>query len=216
MSRLKLGMETIGDSSQSAETEITIYAKINDFDGLRQADVMLQQAQSGISGQNGKIRVRAETRDGHTVYTETIKVKTENDGDQLHGMDEMTAEIGKEYFDCFVRMVGSCTVKDRYDFKVKKFEGLAVGDGGIELDPNLMWFSVDTFKTPEGAYKQWCKIDLEIDELLNHQAEHGDGKPINLKLRISGLPFKPTEAFLAKEATPEQQAIVDDLWGNKK
>ena len=63
---------------------------------------------------------------------------------------------------------------------------------------------------------RWCKIDLEIDDLLAHQGEHGEDTPINLKLRLSRLPFKPTEAFLAKEATPEQQAIVDDLWGNKK
>jgi hypothetical protein len=162
------------------------------------------------------VRVRAETRGGVTTYTETIKTQADNENDSLHAMIEMTAEIGKEYFDAFVMMAGGATVKDRYDFKVKKIEGLAVGDGGVEFDPSTMWFSVDVYKTPEGTYKPWCKIDLEIDDLLMHQGEHGEDTPLNLTLRLSRLPFKPSEAFLAKEATPEQQAIVDDLWGNKK
>jgi hypothetical protein len=126
MTRLKIGTEEVGDSSKQAETEITIYAKIGDFNGLSQADEMLHQIQAGVTGPGGKVRVRAETRGGVTTYTETIKTQADNENDSLHAMIEMTAEIGKEYFDAFVMMAGGATVKDRYDFKVKKIEGLAV------------------------------------------------------------------------------------------
>ena len=218
MSRLKLGLEGVVDSASSkqAETEVCIYAKIGDFAALSQADEVLHQVQAGIVGPNGKIRVRAETCGDKITYTETIKAKAPNQTEGVAANMEYNNPIDKDYFNAFCVLAGEAIPKDRYEFKAKKVEGLAVDDSGVEFDPSLLTFSVDTYRAENGTYKPWCKIDFEIDELLKYMGQHGDGKPAKLTLRLSKLPFKPTEAFFADKATPEQQAIVDDLWGNKK
>lgn len=218
MSRLKLGLEDAVNpvSGKQTETEVCIYAKIGDFAALSQADEVIHQVQAGIVGPNGKIRVRAETRGDKTTYTETIKAEAPNQIEGLSANIEYNNPVDKDYFNAFCVMAGEAISKDRYEFKAKKVEGLAVDDNGVGFDPSLLTFSVDTYRSENGTYKPWCKIDFEIDELLKYMGQQGDGKPAKLTLRLSKLPFKPTEAFFADKATPEQQAIVDDLWGNKR
>lgn len=198
----------------SEENEITIYCQISDFKGLDQAVQVLEQEQYEIKspGGGGKIRVRAETTGEQTVFTLTTKVKSNEVS--VASNTEYTVIIDKEFFDSFKVISGKGQKKKRYLFPIKR---VSVDDAAIDISKEESFYEVDVFSDLSGNRYAWCKIDLEIDGLLEltDKTLTTDTDKVKIIAKISDLPFKPVEGFTEETATDEQKnliAILYNIW----
>ena len=199
----------------SEENELTIYCKITDFDGLSQAVQVLTQTQYEIKSPTGKgkIRVRSE-RDGRGLSTYTLTTKVKNEDKNVASNTEYTTIIDNEYFDAFKAIAGKGQSKDRYLFPVTK---ITADNTAADISKNESYFEVDIFADATGSRYVWCKIDLEIDSILEltDKSLTTDIDKVKITAKISNLPFKPVEAFTEETATEEQKKFISvlyDLW----
>lgn len=103
--------------------------------------------------------------------------------------------------------------KHRYIFEATNVNLTTTDNNVIEL-PKLV-YDVDCFTNPDGGYHEWCKIDVEIDAIIEYFNKYSlDIKDTALKVKVSHLPFKPVEAFIAENATDEQKQFIDELYNN--
>lgn len=210
--RLSLEEES---SSKAKETEIVVYAKINNFEGLKEAQSVEEHLQYEAAFQNkGRSRVRRVTKGDEVTYLFTMKIPTEED--DLFSTMEYTIEVDVDFFNGYGLIADRKQHKTRYVFTSQKVD-MTLASDHAEADVNLpqVKYEVDVYQNDQGETVDWCKIDIEIDGLLDHVAdqlpETGIGK---LKLKVSHLPFEPTESILMTNATEDQQAFVKQLWDN--
>lgn len=186
------------------ETEIVMYARITDFEGLKKASSKQSQEQWQVNGPFGKIRVRNEAHEGvDGTYTMTIKSK-----DSMLGGPETGMGIDQTVFSAFKVISDNGMIKDRYKFPAQRVMMRdSSGRHNVPI-PDLV-FEVDVFKKPDGTYHEWCKIDLEIDSILEAVKNiNGSITTADLSINVSDLPFRPMEVM---DNTMKDQAVRDKI-----
>lgn len=209
---LKYSLESSEDSKadKSKEQEFCCYAKISNIAGLDQAQDKEDQEQAEIKiDKRRKIRVRKTTKASEApVYEITSKVATTGkDAAQL--VIEQTQPIAPEAYELFKNICSNYTRKTRYYFKVEKASVIAKGVETILEDIELV-YEVDVFHNETNKEPTWCKIDLEVQDLVDKLKEmnllNGEYK---LNVKLSSLPFAPTDILIDTEENSEK---IAQLW----
>lgn len=204
------------DKNKVTEKEIVIYAKIGNMAGLEEATRNEKQYQiermldTGITS-----RVRKTTKEDEETYEFTIKHK--NVDDNVQSSNEYTIAADESF------MKGYEKIADRYMDKVRYVYSssniiLNTNINGEDVSINIpnIDYEVDTYIKKDGTYSEWCKIDIEVDKILSYiDVRYPDITDLNFVIKISHLPFKPTNAILVSTATEEQKQFISDLWTNE-
>lgn len=211
--------EESNDTKQNKETEVAIYAKIGNPDGLQEANSFeLQEQIEGKFAKGPKSRVRKTTKDNTDTYVFTFKVKSENTEEVVRANKEFNVDVDKDFFEAFKTSIAEkFVIKTRYIFNSENVELTFMQDSekkNIAI-PNII-YEVDVYKKPDGTLSEWCKIDVEVDNILNFlDKEHPGLKDVKLNIKISHLPFKPEEAILGTTQNEKEKAFLSDLWDNE-
>lgn len=214
---LNTSLEEIVDTTQVLETEIIVYCKINNFDGLQKATSISEHEQLETNFQNGvRCRSRKTVKDNEETYTFTFKVKT-SEKDEENGYEanrEYTATVDKDFFEGFKEASEHRLSKTRYEFASDKIQ-LIIGDTEdktiIEV-PDIK-YEIDVYKNKDNEVCEWCKIDIEIDPILDYlNQHHPELENIKLNIKLSHLPFEPSDSILTTAMTDDQKAFIDSLW----
>lgn len=157
---LRPALEEQSDGLAHREREHTLYARIEDFAILQNAQSMEHQEQWEVmveqtdkNAAKGKFRVR-KTVDGNRPPEYVITCKTNASSDQGDNL-ETSVPTTESMFQQFKMLSEGGMVKDRYFYPVP--------------DSTLVW-EVDVFyrrgaQPGSGQYETWCKIDLEVGDL---------------------------------------------------
>lgn len=199
------------------ETELWFYAMVTKNDGFDQAvsNEIHEQWEYKIpseDGQKKKQRVRATTKDGVTIYTETLKIETKGENNNVLSHKEPTVEINEDYFRAWIEAFGTTGVnKIRYTFLSKNVE-LTIPDHEPITLPELT-FEVDILINAGGQRSKWCKVDIEIDKALAYlEQNHPDIKSFDVKVALSSLPLGLENAFSGAEEGEEYQEATKRFW----
>lgn len=203
--------DAVKESVKTLETEVIVYAKISNFDGLQKASLIEVHEQMETSFKNGiRCRVRKVDDEG---YTFTFKIPT-SDEEGVEANEEVTTIIDKDFYEGFRGVAEHRLLKTRYEFSSDKIQ-LLYGEGDdrqvIEI-PDIK-YEVDVYTNTQGEVCEWCKIDIEVDAILDYLSQHhSDLEQIKLNIKLSHLPFEPIESILSTSMTDDQKAFVDSLW----
>ena len=203
-------------STTNEETEITLYARIDDPESLQEAELIedhIQFESTLVSGARQRVRKIAPVKGSSSTadrYEVTLKVKRPDDGG-VASSNETTQETDRGFYLAFADVAHRGIVKRRH-----KFIGKAPIISGLDKDIVLpaVIYEVDQFTIPgTGEKSNWIKIDIEIDGILKALKEQGiDTSSVRQKFDISNLPFTGHDMFSAAGANPEQKAILGKLW----
>jgi len=218
MRRLKiLSMENNKDVLKT-ETEAIIYAIVSNPKGLAQANRVEEHIQLESKFDNGtRCRVRKTSIKDNIKYHFTYKLNSQDEKTGLEINDEHTVEVDEDFFNGFKQISNRHIEKTRFIFSSSNVELKLKDDNGNIQNitiPNIE-YEVDLFKLPDSdvEYSKWCKIDIEVDNIINFlSANHPELNEFNLFIKISHLPFEPTDSILQYMATDKEQKIIDDLW----
>jgi hypothetical protein len=216
--RLSISQES-NEARQNKETEVAIYAKIGNPNGLQEAASHEQHEQlEGKFAKGPKCRVRKTTKDNKDTYVFTFKVKGESAEETVTANKEFNVEVDNDFFEGFKTSVAEKFVlKTRYIFNSENVELTFNQDDekkNITI-PNIL-YEVDVYKKPDGSLSEWCKIDVEVDNILNFlDKEYPELKDVKLNIKISHLPFRPEEAILGSTEDEDKKAFLSDLWDNE-
>lgn len=203
--------------SGTSEIELAFYARVTKPEGFQQAvdtedheqwEYKLPPNEDGTP--RGKVRVRATTKNDVTEYVETIKEPNSGSG-AVAGNDEHSTIISESYFRAWKRTFGQKgTRKTRYVYISKDVE-LEI-DGQVVKLPEVK-YEVDVLFNKAHQRSLWCKIDIEIDNLLAFLEEHHSelGK-FDISVKLSSLPFGPEDAFSAVAADEAHQEAIKKFW----
>ena len=201
----------------NTEREITIYARVGDPDGLNQADAVEQHEQWEVRlpviGENSakrRQRVRETISDGVSRFDETIKIDIDGET-AVQSTIEVSTPIEADYFEAWKQHFGERGVlKTRYTFHAKK---VSVTMEGKEIEiPNIK-YEVDIFRTETGERSRWCKIDVEIDSLLDFLDRKGISfDDVEMVVKVTHLPFKPEQCFLHSVGNEQHDQSVKKFW----
>ena len=105
-------------------------------------------------------------------------------------------------------------LKTRYEFASDTITLTYVeADERHDIEVPDITYEVDVYVDQQGQVYEWCKIDIEVDAILDYLTQHHpELQNIKLNVKISHLPFEPSDAILTLSATDEQKAFVDSLW----
>lgn len=192
------------------ETESVVYATITNLEGLRQANTIEEQLQFEAKFQNGTpIRIR-KTKEG---YVQTIKERPKNQtGVQVS--EETNQVVTAEFAEAFIRQCHRWLNKVRFTFNSKKVTLTATINGVFQTVhlPGLK-FEVDCYKNGNDEFAPYCKIDIELDEVLNVlKKNYPDIKKFEFDFAIENLPFAPKDCILLSSATEEEKAKIGQMW----
>lgn len=210
-----LSMESIAQT-KDIETEAVIFAKITNPEGLGEAISKEHHEQLEADlGKTGRCRVRKTTTETDVIYEFTIKTPSAGVGAGVKSVVEKTVRIDEEFYEAFRPMAKKMLRKTRYVFNANLNIGSSVMHDRSTASAGVK-YEVDVFETQQGYHSPWAKIDVELDDILRFIREPGSevrvDKPIRLTFKVSHLAFKPTGWFLVPQATPEQKALLDELW----
>lgn len=193
------------------EDEVTVYAKVGDFDGFKEADavVNIQELSTYIDGK-GKYRVRRNTDGNGTTFIASIKGKAS--GDTVKRNIDHPAVVNAGFFEAARIVADQLTVRDRYVFNGS---AATVKVDGKEIMVPPFDFEVDVYMRHDGRESEWVKIDIEVNALTEALKSLGiaetDG--VDLTIKVSHLPFKPQAAFISSDNnTPEEKEVIRRLW----
>ena len=182
---LKQALEEIAqealDGRTAIEREKVFYCKIKDFNSLETASRKVYQEQWEIRPKEtntGMIRVR-KTSDGELSLTTKVF-----DGDSRK---ETEIEITEDIFDSFRCISPGGMIKTRYVWPIP--------------DTKFKW-EVDVYQNPDGSPYEWCKVDLECDNLEMDNPPF----PIEFTTVISGKRDSISE---------EERIFIDTLFKTK-
>jgi hypothetical protein len=207
-----LDMLSLESASVNPEKEAVLYALIGDYAGLSLADAVEEHYQlEGKFDGGPKCRVRRTTSSaGDVKYEFTIKIY--NDESNISACTEHSSEVDENFFNNFKLVSSAEYQKSRFTYNSTSVE-LSVSVNGdlrkIQL-PNLK-YEVDVYKDIDGRHIDWCKIDVELDDILTHIPEYTD-VPIKLIVKVSHLPFKPTNTRLGDTDDQETNDFIDAIW----
>jgi hypothetical protein len=201
--------------SEIQETEIVIYSKIGNMAGLNEADSVEEHIQLETeSANNVRSRVRKTTK-GNFIKNE-LTFKVDEVDKEVDSSIEISTIVNEAFFEGFKHVATKQVVKTRYTFDTNKLV-LTVTENGETRSitvPNIK-YEVDVYKRTDGSVCEWCKIDIEVDRVLEFlQTNHPDVKDLNFKVKISHLPFNPTESMISGYLNPEQERFISALWDN--
>lgn len=213
----RLALEEKVETSEKMETEVIVYAKIDNFEGLHGADNTEEQFQLQGEFSNGiRCRVRRVTIDEQAKYYFTYKLPTQNK-EGLEANIEHTAEVDKDFFDGFKSVAKTAVNKTRYKFDSRSVTMTINVDGEdkVIVLPNIQ-YEVDVYRDRNGEYIDWCKIDVEVDVILNFiKSNYPEYESMRLSVKTNHLPFQPVTPIMAQSANEEQRAFIDSLWDEK-
>lgn len=206
-------------NSENLETEATIYAKILNPDGLKQASSVEHhlQIEGRYSKGNVRCRVRRTTKPGQDpVYVHTLKYPQGKSG-TIARNKEINITVDEEFCEAFIMASEKYLVKTRYIFKYPDLDLKVNIDGTTHIVsfPEIV-YEVDIFKREDGEISQYCKIDVELDNAYKFLIEKfPDAKVMEIILKVSHLPINPSEKVMSKDPSPYAQKFMNDLWENE-
>lgn len=196
----------------SKETEIAIYARIGDMSGLEECDARELQHQLETKFKNGtKCRVRMTQQGEKKEYCMTMKTAAEScPTTQALAQMEHNTPVNEEFFNGFKVAAERMLIKTRYIFDSKSVT-LLFGDKQIVI-PDVR-YEVDVYTKEDGTVADWCKIDVEVDSILDYLEEcYPEIKGFKLTIKINHLPFKPMERILASTTDIDEKAELSRIW----
>lgn len=208
-------------STTNTETELTVYARIDDPQSLNEADAIEDHIQlESTLTTGGRMRVRKITsvKGGPEAtgdrFEITIKEKLPKDAGVGSSL-ETTQDSDRNFYEAFSQIASRGIVKRRYTFlgRAPKVSGL---DQQIVLPAvkfEIDQFVIPTDKPEEKQYSQWVKIDIEIDDILKVLKEQGiDTAQVKQKFSLAAMPFTAEDMFSPESMNEEQKAQLDKLW----
>lgn len=208
-------------STTNTETELTVYARIDDPQSLNEADAIEDHIQlESTLTTGGRMRVRKITsvKGGPEAtgdrFEITIKEKLPKDAGVSSSL-ETTQDSDRNFYEAFSQIASRGIVKRRYTFlgRAPKVTGL---DQQIVLPAvkfEIDQFVIPTDKPEEKQYSQWVKIDIEIDDILKVLKEQGiDTAQVKQKFSLAAMPFTAEDMFSPESMNEEQKAQLDKLW----
>lgn len=181
------------------ENEITLYATIDNPDGLEQNDGIEKHtdyvAKFEKDGCKARVRTVVINDDEETkINYLTLKIKDQEEvHDAIASSKEYTVKVDDDFVEAFKLIAEDPLIKTRYIFNSKQIE-ISYQIDGVDktIEVENVKYEVDIFDKVEGK----CKIDIEIDNILKAMKEDDlDGKKVNITAKVSHLPFKPTNLF---------------------
>ena len=208
-------------STTNTETELTVYARIDDPQSLNEADAIEDHIQlESTLTTGGRMRVRKITsvKGGPEAtgdrFEITIKEKLPKDAGVGSSL-ETTQDSDRNFYEAFSQIASRGIVKRRYTFlgRAPKVSGL---DQQIVLPAvkfEIDQFVIPTDKPEEKQYSQWVKIDIEMDDILKVLKEQGiDTAQVKQKFSLAAMPFTAEDMFSPESMNEEQKAQLDKLW----
>lgn len=218
-----ISVEEGAGTGKQKEQEAVIYAKISDRLGLEQAVSVEHQIQAQIKTPVGSIRVRRtavgsqfgkRTAPTETRYEQTTKVI--DPSTQLRTMVEDTETITERLFNQFLGVAPSYMNKTRYKFNVEKVT-VSSQDSDTTIEVAGLVFEVDVFMKADNTISEWCKIDVEVQNL--NAALKGtpfENSNVKLVLGISKLPFKPTDYVVeGEDGNEDKRKLITALYDSE-
>lgn len=215
-----LSTESFVEEKQK-ETELTMYAKLDDFEYINKCqtyiDIIQLQASLGAN-QNCRCRREFFYKDGIKLeeepkYTYTVKANSRK-SKTLSIKTEYNFVVDTDYFNWFTEIADTRQIKKRYSFKVKDYSFIIEKDDrehSITV-PEII-FEIDIFQKENGYRSPWVKIDIELDNAFKYISQtYGEVDNIAFIVKLSKLPLKLEQGFIEKQATPEQKKRLEDLW----
>lgn len=201
------------------ETEVAIYCKISDIAGLNLASEILNQQQWETKFENGsRCRIRKESPHNVKGWIKppimTIKVEFKDEVDGVDKTEEHSIEVSDDFLEGFKKVCSRVMSKVRYIFITQNVE-MTYKENGEDKSitvPNIK-YEVDTYIKKDGTISEWCKIDVEIDPVLDFlKQNHPDIKAIQLNIKVSHLPFKPINPILNTSDKQKDKDFISKLW----
>jgi hypothetical protein len=206
-----------GDSVQKLETEIVIYSKIGEPARLQECKSKEDHIQLETTFENGtRCRVRKVTKeDAKPQFIFTFKVPTgKNEETGLDANSEYSVDVDEDFFTGFMSVASRKLVKTRYNFLSENVT-MTLKEGDNDKDiviPNIE-YEVDVYQKADGSTSEWCKIDVEVDNIVNYiHSNHKEIQDLKLNVKVSHLPFAPSNNILSFNASDEQRIKIDEIW----
>ncbi len=206
-------------SSQSLETEVVLYCRIGNPEALENAVRKEEHVQLEGEFVNGtRCRVRKTTRNEEVSYVFTYKLKDrkEQNDTVIESSDERNAVVDEAFFQGFYKIAFREIHKVRYVFSSQNVTlSLTSSETGEPVKVQLpnVEFEVDVFTNQPEPGTLWCKIDVEVDNILNFVKEkHPELKDVKLHLGVSNLPFAPQDIIQAATDDGGQRDRISELW----
>lgn len=198
-------------SKETIETEVAFYCLIGNPEGLKEATHIEKHHQLECRFETGSSsRVRKTTDEKGERYVFTIKIKTE--GGENSPVIERNKTVDKDFFDDYRLVAKRELDKTRYIFDSKNVTMLFTTDGEEHevTIPNIQ-YEVDVYKKEDGTDSQYCKIDIEVDNIVNFiNTNHPQIKNFNLRVKLSHLPFEPKDPIRSED--PSKKDKMDKIW----
>lgn len=207
--------EEAAESTKQDENEITIFAKIGNIEGLKQA--VRQEGQIQIEarlGAENHCRVRRTDKAGEVGYMYTFKLRNASNSAPVASKHEFNLPVDEDFFNGFKQVADKEQNKTRYIFESEKITlSYKENDEDKVLDIPDVIYEVDVFKKADGTICEWCKIDVEIDQVMQFlEHNHPELKNINMTVKITHLPFEPKDSFICSGPDDENHARVAALY----
>lgn len=202
---------------QNKEIEIVIYCKASKPESLSEASSVEQHFQYQSSFQNGEnCRVRKTVKGDESKIEFTIKVKNSTD-QGIEDVTEVTTSVDEEFLGVFKNIAHQHLQKTRYNFHTENIElSFKEGEETRTFKIPDVKYEVDVFKKKDGSDSEWLKIDLEVDSIMSYLGQnHPDIKNVALNVKLTHLPFEPTDIILEETATEEQKTFIKGLWDSE-
>ncbi len=206
------------------ESELAVFAKITDPDKLLLADEIYYQEQPEAKLKSGsKTRCRMECQLDNSLkrmksltnYVFTFKVEAEKNRESpLSIKTEANCLVNKDFYDNWKSVADYCQKKIRFVFKADSAKiKVKTENGDQSIDVPDIKFEVDVFLNAENETTDACKIDVEVDKVLNYLSEHHpDIEKAVIIVDFFWLPFGPTDLIYPREATDEQRKYLDGVY----
>lgn len=199
-------------SEKIQETEIVVFGKIEEMAQLAQIPHREHHVQlEARFKEKGKARVRKTTVGEKVSYELTIKDPVEG----VSGANtEYTIPIDELFFEGFSRVATLKVIKTRYTVISKAVTFTIQQPGGpASVTLPSVKYEIDVYTGRDQNPSPWCKIDIEIDEIVAYIHRHYPNiKRSNVKIDLKNLPITITNAFVQQHATTQQREFVDTLF----
>lgn len=198
------------------ETEVAIYCKVSHPEGLKQCVRFEHHQQLEGKFENGvKCRVRmVEQGDSGSEARYYFTYKLKDPDSQVDASREHTVEVDESFYNGFKKIASRLLVKTRYVFTSQSVTMLLLGaQEKEEVTIPSVEYEVDVYTQEDGTVCAWCKIDIEIDPIVEYLSkEHPQLDGLRLNIKVSHLPFKPTDMILPVADDKAQQTQLDQIW----
>ncbi len=186
-----ISLEERKDGKAIEENELVFYCKLSDPEVLKKAESFEDQEQwtyEFVSFNNISVRIRNRKtiKDNVEEYVQTTKLVDKSANNLVYSEVPITST--KDGFEQFKKFCEKGMIKRRFNFPFK-------------VQDKEFIFEVDVFLNDDGTYKEWVKIDLELEKDLENLA---DWKTF--------LPSEFTEVIVQRGADAQTQQKISELY----